>query len=286
VTADSSAAAAAAAALPKGSAAAARHTTRPFTAPVPLSRPPLLFGLAGAVILITIGLYAVLSVSVTTQVTSDGLLVPGGSVQPVVSLTGGQLSELAVNAGDQVAAGQVVGQMFVASGAIDPIVSPWAGQVLQTAVRAGEVVSAGDLLMFLSDPQQPVVVTTFVRAEDAIAIRSGQSARVVPLNGGTNSPAYVSGTVAGVDPLPVSPARLSQARALAPVEASSQVGGNSQSSPLREVTVSFPGDPTSTDQLTWVGVPPTNDPFAEGSVVKVEIVTGEESVLGLLRSGS
>lgn len=256
-----------------------------FTHPVPLTRPPMLLGLTLAIVLLSIGFYAVFTAQVTAQVDADGVMLSGGVTQPVVSPSTGQVSALSVSDGDQVAAGQQVASLFVSNDVVQPVITPVAGEVLQRVVRPGEVVDPGDPMMYLFEPSQPLVVTTLVPVADAVSIKAGQAARVLGVNASSNSPGYVAATVAGVAPIAVDSTNgrfLLDGGTQNDAQGSPSTGTDAQ----REVTITFPGNPTSVDQLQWEGTAPAESPFAQGAVVKVEIITGEKSVVSLLRNRS
>lgn len=258
--------------------AAPQTKDQAFTEPVPLTRPPLLLGITLAVILLTVGVYAVATAKVTTQIEATGVMLSGGFTTPVVATQAGQVTALNVKAGDQLTAGQEVAQLFVGS-AVVPVVTPLAGEVLQTEARVGEVVDVGEPLFLLVDPAQPLVVSAPVPADDALQLRSGQQVRVLAADASTNDPAFVLGQVAGVQALPSGAARDTRQNA------SGQGDSTAPTQPTREVTVTFANNPTSADQLQWEGTAPNPSPFGEGAIVRLEVITGEQSVLSVLNRG-
>lgn len=245
-----------------------------FSEPVPLTRPPLLIALTLAAVLLSVGFYAVASAKVTTQIEATGVMLSGGFTSPVVAAEAGQVTGLSVKPGDQISPGQEVGQLFVGN-AIVPTLSPLAGQVIQLEARVGEVVSAGDPLLLLVDPNQPLVVTAPIPADQAVSLRAGQQVRVLPADSSSNDPGFVLGEVAGVQALP---SGTSDAQREATANAS---GTSASTQPTRTLTVSFPNNPTSADQLQWQGTQPSS-PLGQGSIVRVEVITGEQSVLSVL----
>lgn len=249
-----------------------------FTQPVPLTRPPLLLALGLAAVLLSLGFYAVASAKVTAQVDAVGVMLSGGFTLPVVAAETGQVASVSVKAGDQVSANQPVGELFVADGSTSPIITPLAGEVLQVEMLPGEVVSTGDPVMLLVDPNQPLVVTAFVPVDQAVGLRAGQPVRVTSPDASTNRPGYVPATLAGVQDLPASQQRLADVLDVNPSTAS----GATPSGPLREITVSFPNSPLTADQLQWEGTAPNPSPFGQGTVAKVEVITGEKSLLSVL----
>lgn len=248
---------------------------QPFTEPVPLTRPPLLIALTLAVALLSIGFYAVATAKVTTQIDGTGVMLSGGFASPVVATQAGQVTSVAVAPGDQVTTGQEVGQLFVGN-AIVPAVSPLSGQVLQLEARVGEVVEAGEPLLLIIDPNQPLVVTVPIPADQAMSLRTGQQVRVLPANASNNDPGFVIGEVAGVQALPSGTTRERQDSA---TDSSSPTPSTQ---PTRELTVTFADNPTSADQLQWQGTQPDPSPFGQGAIVRVEVITGEQSVLSVL----
>ena len=263
---------------PNAKANTATKANEAFTQPVPLTRPPLLLALGLAAVLLSLGFYAVASAKVTAQVQANGVMLSGGFTLPVVAAASGQVASIGVQVGDQVSANQPVGELFVPGGLTSPIITPLAGEVLQVEALPGEVVSAGDPVMLLVDPTEPLVVTAFVPADQAVGIRSGQPVRVLSPDASSNEPGYVPATVAGVQDLPASQQRLADVLDVNPSTASDATS----SGPLREITVSFPNSPLTADQLQWEGTAPNPSPFGQGSVAKVEVITGEKSLLSVL----
>ena len=249
-----------------------------FTQPVPLTRPPLLLALGLAAVLLSVGFYAVVSAKVTAQVDANGVMLSGGYTLPVVAAGNGQVASISVQAGDQVSANQVVAELFVPGGVTTPVITPLAGEVLQVEVLPGEVVASGDPVMLLVDPTEPLVVTAFVPADQAVGLRAGLPVRVLSPDASSNKPGYVPATLAGVQDLPASQQRLADVLGVNASAAAAQ----STNGPLREITVAFPNAPLTPDQLQWEGTAPDPSPFGQGSVAKVEVITGEKSVMTVL----
>lgn len=260
---------------PSPGGAGTRTKPEAFSEPVPLTRPPLLIALTFAVVLLTVGFYAVATAKVTTQVEGTGVMLSGGFTTPVVATQGGQVTSVSVAQGDPITPGQQVAELFVGD-ALAPVPTPLGGQVLQIETRVGEVVTAGDPLMLVVDPGQPLVVTAPVPADEALRLRTGMDVRVLPVDSKSNDPGYVPGVVAGISALPQDSIGTRQGPSSNPSDATTT------DQPTRLVTVSFPNNPTSADQLQWEGTAPTPTPFGQGAVAKIEVITGEQSVLSVL----
>jgi multidrug efflux pump subunit AcrA (membrane-fusion protein) len=145
--------------------------------------------------------------TVPTEAAGQGILLRGGRVLSVVSSEAGQIEELLVQAGDSVAAGQVVARVRpVAPGerAAPPaeLRSPYTGRIAELAVAPGSVVAAGSSIATLEDTTRPMEAVVYLPRDSARNVRTDMDARVVPLDARRDTRGFIRGTVRSVAPFP------------------------------------------------------------------------------------
>jgi multidrug efflux pump subunit AcrA (membrane-fusion protein) len=94
-------------------------------------------------------------------------LVAGGQVRPVAqarvgALTGGVLTQLAVEIGDLVGEQQEIGRVRGPNGQIEIITAPWRGTVTSIPVHVGDTITPGTTIATLGDLSRLQVETTDV----------------------------------------------------------------------------------------------------------------------------
>ena len=247
----------------------------PFDVPVSLTRPPVMVSLVLVVLVLAVGLYAAFSSTVTTTADGTGVLLNGGTSIAVAAPAVGQLANVSVGAGDVVAAQQPIAQINGLQGGSTQVVAPSAGTVVQMVARAGSAVKPGDVVAQLVDTQQPLLVSGFVPESEMSGVQVGALAQVYPLAAST-SPGYLAGTVTFVDGLVASDALIGS------VLGSEQLGQLATvEGPVRLIQVGLDQPVTDPASLQWTGTAPAS-PLSSGSPVRIEVVTGQESVASLL----
>src|SRR3954467_10397174 len=117
------------------------------------TKPRLWLALLGAGLLLVMatgwGLYG----RVPTLVRGQGILIRDGSLQSVVATDGGQVRDLRVRVGDDVARDQIVARLTQPGDSRAVYVtSPYAGRVRETRVTEGSVVASGTPLLSVEQP--------------------------------------------------------------------------------------------------------------------------------------
>jgi pyruvate/2-oxoglutarate dehydrogenase complex dihydrolipoamide acyltransferase (E2) component len=116
------------------------------------------------------GLYG----SVPTLVRGQGILIRDGSLQSIAAPDGGQVKELRVRVGDDVARDQIVARLLQpAEGRTVYVTSPYAGRVLEARVTEGSVVSGGTPLLSLEQPGRSLEAILYLPPVDAKKLAPG-----------------------------------------------------------------------------------------------------------------
>jgi len=131
-----------------------------------------------AVVLVGVDLTTLLGGAIWTE---NAMIA--GEVHQVSAPATGQVSDLLVEAGDEVERGQPLLTLVLAPGASPTarlaarVRAPADGKLLQVAVVRGQIVNAGQPVAFLADPQR-LWVMAFLDETSARSVRVGQRAEV------------------------------------------------------------------------------------------------------------
>jgi multidrug resistance efflux pump len=151
------------------------------------------------------------AVPLTTE--GAGVLVPARPPRLLLAPRPARITSLAVEEGDPVTAGQPLlrlqplpaGDAAGAAGAARTLAAPAGGRVYEVLAAPGDRVAAAQPLLRLGDEEQRLAAMLFVPASAARLLAPGMPVRL-SVEGGTR----LTGTVATVAALPLSPGRLTR----------------------------------------------------------------------------
>lgn len=258
-------------------AAAPKASEPAFSRPLPLTRPPVIIGLLLAIVLFGVGIWVAATTDIKARVEGNGMVISGGSFIPIVTGVEGQIVGNPLPAGTAVVQGQQVAEVAQANGARTPVLAPADGTLLAVLAVAGEVVTPGQPIGQMANTAAPLQVTAFYSIADAAKIRVGMPAQVSTADSNVNSSSSTDATVSSIASYVATDGVIS-----------TLVGGDAlvdyvtRDGPVVVVSLAFPGSPTDPKDLQWSGQRPPN--FGNGSVVTTAVVTGEQTVLSLVRS--
>jgi HlyD family secretion protein len=153
--------------------------------------------------------------TIPTTLSGPGYLLPLGGQQTVDAPVTGTLSALAVQVGEHVVPGEVLGTVTpAAAGGANPapvsiMASANAGVITEVDDLSGTYVTAGQHLALVQPAGWPLVVYTYLPAAEAAGLPPGLQARVTFSGGIGSTYGYAVGTVESVSSYPVSQQRLS-----------------------------------------------------------------------------
>jgi multidrug efflux pump subunit AcrA (membrane-fusion protein) len=159
--------------------------------------------LALSALVVPVALWGVLG-SIPTQVTaSDGLLLHRDALHSVVSPISGIVTEVAVETGDTVKAGQVVVHVATATGAEADVDTLFTGTVVDVPIDEGMLLERGQQVAVVEEGDEPLEAVFFVPAEDGKQLDTGMQVHVSPATTKAEKYGYLEGTIASVSQLPV-----------------------------------------------------------------------------------
>jgi hypothetical protein len=172
---------------------------------VKITTPSGWLALAALVILLLMLLaWAVLG-TVPSQVSGPAILIPTGGIKNVASPFAGQVSELAVTAGQTVEEGQVVAMIAqVEGGEAAEVISPYTGRVLEVKVDDGYLVERGTTLlnMELTGDDVRLEAVMYVPLADGKQLTPGMSVQVAPSTVRPEVYGFMNGRVVSVGTFP------------------------------------------------------------------------------------
>ena len=199
----------------------------------------------GAVIVATLvwGIFG----SVPTLVRGQGVLIREGSLQTVDAPTAGEIRELLVNPGDDVARDQLVARIYQAVEDRSVVVtSPYAGRVVEVRVTRGNLVSGGTTLISLEQPGRSMEAVLYLPPLDGTKIRPGMEVQLSPASVKKEEYGLLLGRVSSVGAFP---ATLSGMRRVLGSEELAKALSN-QAPPI-EVHVELVRNPTTVSGYQW-----------------------------------
>ncbi len=152
---------------------------------------PAWLAVAVVVIIIAAAITWASVATVASTVTGEGLLIPGGRLDPVVSPTSGIVKALDVDVGDTVAAGATVATILNEQDDEVAVKADNAGSVAAIEAGPGAPVKAGSIVVSLEDPGAAFVAVSYFAQSEAGEIRTGLDARVRPTSLSDGLPAML-----------------------------------------------------------------------------------------------
>jgi biotin carboxyl carrier protein len=208
--------------------------------------------------------------SVPTLVSGPGYLLPyPEGLEPLASPASGTVSQLSVQTGSVVAAGQTVGAVRTVSGQSVPLVAPYAGRLTEVDSGRGGYAFAGQRIGLIEPSGEPLAVFGYIPVQKAHGLPPGLPVRVNFQAGIGTTYGYVEGTLASISRYAVSEAHLTWV-----LQNSAEAHSVAQLGPVDEVVVRL--TPSSHTPSGWVWASGTGPPgqVPPGLSADVQFVLG------------
>lgn len=208
-------------------------------------------------------------------VRGPGMLVPTDGFVEVGTLVSGRVSELLVNPGDPIRAGQPVAFLTTPDGESQEVRAPVDGSVATVVVRQGGTTESGTPLLTLDPARGGNVAVGFLPAEQGARVRVGMPALVSVASLPQAQYGYLKGTVKAVALLPVTADRVELL-----------TGGNARlpeffmaAGPVIEVTVTLDPDPSTPTGYAWTTGDGPDADLSTGTLAQVSVVLSDSAPL-------
>src|SRR5262245_58008329 len=132
-----------------------------------------LSGLIGAVII-----WSVVG-SIPSTIKGEGILIRGEAVQLIDTPQTGRVGKIAVKAGDNIQANQLIGTITTDTGDVE-VRSPRAGRVLELRVSEGSFVPTGTVLVSFELAQEDLEAVLYLPASEGKKVHPGMDVQVSP----------------------------------------------------------------------------------------------------------
>jgi multidrug efflux pump subunit AcrA (membrane-fusion protein) len=170
---------------------------------IEVTTPRLWLVLLGAGVLLLAAVGWGLGGSVPTIVRGQGILIRDASLQTVDAPDAGQVRELLVRVGDDVARDQIVARLVQApDNRTVMVTSTYAGRVLEVRVTEGNVIASGTPLLSLEQPGRPLEAILYLPAGDAKRVGAGMLVQLAPASVKREEYGLLLGRVTGVGAFP------------------------------------------------------------------------------------
>jgi len=173
---------------------------------IEVTSPRLWLALIGACMLLMMAAAWSLYGSVPTFVHGQGILIRDGSLQRVLATDGGQVKEVLVRVGDDVARDQIVARLVQpAENRSVYVTSPYAGRVKEASVSEGSVVVSGAPLLSVEQPGRSLEAILYLPTIDAKKLSAGMLVQLAPASVKREEYGLLLGHVATIGAYPATP---------------------------------------------------------------------------------
>jgi HlyD family secretion protein len=117
--------------------------------------------------------------SIPSTIKGEGILIRGEAVQLIDTPQAGRVGKIAVKAGDNIQANQLIGTITTDTGDVE-VRSPRAGRVLELRVSEGSFVPTGTVLVSFELAQEDLEAVLYLPAADGKKVHSGMDVQVSP----------------------------------------------------------------------------------------------------------
>lgn len=240
-----------------------KQTADPIDRVVRLAPRWTLFVLAACALLVGGALLWAFTGEISTTVSSGGILKDNGYLG-VSAEQPGEVKEVAVRSGQQVAAGDVLVELAAGSA----IVAPQAATVAAVYVAAGSTIKSGSVVVGLTDPDIPDVVFTILPASLVGTVVAGLPAQMDVDSAPAATFGYLRGSVLEVSNLPMTTAEVSETLGLEQELVEQSMG----SEPGLLAVIGITPEPSNPSHYAWtVGTGP-NFLISQGSPMTVNVI--------------
>jgi multidrug resistance efflux pump len=217
---------------------------------------------------------------VPVEVRSPGVLTTPDGTTRVDSTTAGQVTEVAVVAGDVIKAGDPVVTLRDGTGESVQLTATFSGTVTGVLVHAGNVIEVGSPLYLLqrSDlPDTRLLVYAFAPSGKGESLAAGMDVDLTVSSAPSAAFGVLRGRVTHVDPFPASKAEIVEL-----LSDEQLAEGFTADGPPVVVTVDLVADPTTASGYEWSNGEGPPFPLGPGVEVTALIVQGEQRPIDLV----
>lgn len=208
----------------------------------------------------------------TVTVASQAVLIPETGLFTAGELAQGAVTDVAVQEGAAVKAGQRLATVATAQGAVE-VPSPVDGTVVAVQVRPGELHSAGEAMFVLTPPDAGLTAVALLAPGPLSSIQVGQAAAIQVNGVAADRYGRIRGKVASIGTVPATRSRLRQLTGDAGL-----AGSIAQQGPVYEVVVHLqPSDTPS--GLRWTQGAGPASPIPVGALGVASVVVDHQSLL-------
>ena len=237
---------------------------------VRVTRPRTWIALAGLLLVIVAVLLWATLTKVTTTASGLGFVLPQGGLIEAAAVRPGIVQEIAVGPGQHIKAGDLVGRLRTADGSDHAVTVPEGGQVAEILHAIGDFVPEGGLVAIVQ-PDEPLVVESFLPQSEAKDARVGDRVWVAPSTASTSEFGYALGEVKRIGQYPLPEPGIGSL-----LENSADVDLVSELGPVIHVVVRLvPAQNPS--GVKWTASRGPAEPITFGTIADVKVVTGEQA---------
>jgi pyruvate/2-oxoglutarate dehydrogenase complex dihydrolipoamide acyltransferase (E2) component len=174
---------------------------------IEVTTPRLWLALLGAGLLLVTAIGWGLFGSIPTLVHGQGILIRDGGLQSVVAPDGGQVKELLVRVGDDVAREQIVARLIQpADNRTLYVTSHYAGRVNEVSVTEGSTVTSGTPLFSVEQAGRALEAILYLSPIEAKKLGTGMHVQLAPASVKREEYGLLVGRIATVGAYPATPA--------------------------------------------------------------------------------
>ena len=225
-------------------------------------------------------LWALLGTIPDERSADDGILLHRDALHAVVSQTSGLVTDVEVETGDTVTAGQVLIHLRTEDGAEAEVVTLFGGEVVDVPVGKGMLVDRGEQVAVVEQGDEPLQAVFFVPAEDGKQLRPGMQVHVAPSTSKTEEFGYLQGVVLSVSQLPVTQGDMLKLLQYQSLVDTLRVGTNQL-----QVSVGLQEDPTTPSGFRWSSSRGPQAPLVHGTPATATFVLGTQHPVDLVGRG-
>lgn len=238
-----------------------------------------LAGLAG--LLLTAVLWSIFS-RMPVEVAGPVIFLPPGGMQNIISLYGGQVSDLTVSSGSLVEAGQVIAHVkSIGQDAVQPVLSPYNGRVVELKTNEGYLIEPGAPIVSLEpvDDQVYLEAVAYLSRQDARRLSPGLAVKLAPETALPEEYGFLIGQIVSIDSFPSSWSGI--VASIGNEELASMIANSDAPVKVRIALLEDAATPTG---LAWTSAAGPDFSLTSGTLGQANIVIGWQRPIELLFS--
>ncbi|HEX2915080.1 MAG TPA: HlyD family efflux transporter periplasmic adaptor subunit [Chloroflexia bacterium] len=234
--------------------------------------------LAGIVVLLALALlWSIFGTLPRTLPVNNGILLRQGGIQEIRSSETGQLITLRIKAGDQLQAGQVIGELKTEQGATVDLKSPYKGTVLEILAETNSVLKPDAVLARLEETDRPLQAVLLVPLSEGKRLKPGMQAQLSPSPVNAQSEGYLLGTVSYVGEYPVTAEGLQLL-----LKSKELVESLTTAGPVLKVEVALQADPATFSGFKWTSLQGPDLKLTNGTLCRANLILGDKHPISFI----